>query len=166
MILHCIEDNFTIFLNKSYYINISDKQCGHSYYGKTMFNHHNLLKYNDDYNYYTRCVDRFRNLLKQEQPKLFIIYLNYMDDMTDQKKNSIIEFNNKFSQYTKNYILLTVCHIKNKGKNYHNFTYNDNIHFLELHTVSLSNGVDFTNNNDNLYLDTILKTKYTFNIKS
>ena len=30
-ILHCIQDDFNIFLDKSYYISKSDKQCGHIY---------------------------------------------------------------------------------------------------------------------------------------
>ena len=37
--------------------------------------------------------------------------------------------------------------------------------FLELHTLSSSGGVEFDNNNDNIYLDNIIKSKYNFNIK-
>jgi hypothetical protein len=42
-IIHCIEDNFNIFLDKSYYINISQSMCGHSKYGNNMFMHYNPL---------------------------------------------------------------------------------------------------------------------------
>ena len=42
----------------------------------------------------------------------------------------------------------------------------DNIHFLELHTLSTTNGVEFKINNDNIYLDNIINSKYTFNIKN
>jgi hypothetical protein len=71
-----------------------------------------------------------------------------------------------FSQYTYNYTLLIIFHIPNKTQNHHIFTYNDNIHFLELHTLSQSNGVEFINNNDNIYLDNIINSKYNFNLKN
>ena len=86
-----------IFLDKSYYISISDKKCGHSYYHKGMFNHHNPLDNENDYNYYTRCVNRFKKLLNTEESKLFImIYVN-MDDIPENLKQDIINFNNEFS---------------------------------------------------------------------
>jgi hypothetical protein len=55
-------------------------------------------------------------------------------------KNSIINFNNQFSKYTKNYTLLVIYNIINKKNNYLAFTHYDNINFLELHTLSYSNG--------------------------
>lgn len=59
IINHCISNNFKIYLDKSYYIKINDFKCGHSYYHENMFNHHNPLK--NDYNYFVRCVERFKN---------------------------------------------------------------------------------------------------------
>jgi hypothetical protein len=173
-IIHCIEDNFNIFLDKSYYINISESQCGHSRYtskyrpGLFMFNHHNPLINIDHYNYYVRCVNRFKNLLKKQEHKLFIIIAVNGDHncYSNTFINNIIDFNNKFSKYTSNYTLLVIIHYPNKEQNHHIFTYNDNIHFLELHTLSLSNGVNFVNNNDNIYLDNIINSKYIFNIKN
>jgi len=131
-----------------------------------MFNHHNPLINIDHYNYYVRCVDRFKNLLQKQEHKLFIMSFINMDNIHENIKNKIIEFNSKFSNYTSNYTILVILHIKNKEQNHHIFTYNDNIHFLELHTVSSSNGVEFINNNDNIYLDNILNATYNFNIKN
>jgi hypothetical protein len=37
-----------------------------------MFNHHNPLINIDDYNYYVRCVNRFKKLLQKQEYKLFI----------------------------------------------------------------------------------------------
>ena len=170
-IIHCIEDDFTIFLNKSYYIQVldkesgkdSDKKCGHSYYNKYMFNHHNPLKYENDYNYFVRCVGRFKKLLQYPELKLFCFMNRNLDNITSHNYNALIDFNNKFSKYTSNYILLVIFNIKNKQQNFHNFTYVDNIHFLELHTLSESNGLEFKNNNDNLFLDNIIKSTYKFN---
>ena len=163
-ILHCIEDDFNIFLDKSYYVSISDKQCGHSYYHNGMFNHHNPLNNDNDYNYYIRCVNRFKQLLKYEEHKLFIMTFINMASIEEGLKNDIINFNNKFCRYTKNYKLLVVFNIINKQNNYHIFTHNDNIDFLELHTLSSSNGASFINKYDNDYLNNIINKTYNFNI--
>jgi hypothetical protein len=169
-IIHCIEDNFNVFLDKSYYINISQSKCGHSKYHNEMFNHHNPLTNASDYDYYVRCVDRFKNLLQKQEHKLFIMIIVNMDDVDENTKNKMIEFNNKFSTHALNYTLLIIFHIPaptptpNKPPNNHAFTYSDNIHFLELHTSSRSNGVEFINRDDNVYLDNIINSKYTFNL--
>lgn len=163
-ILHCIEDDFDIFLDKSYYVSISDKQCGHSYYHNEMFNHHNPLNNDNDYNYYIRCVNRFKQLLRYEEHKLFIMIFINMDSIEENLKNDIINFNNKFNRYTKNYKLLVIFNMKNKQNNYHIFTHNDNIDFLELHTLSSSNGTSFINKYDNDYLNNIINKTYNFNI--
>lgn len=166
IIIHCIENNFDIFLDKSYYISISKNQCGHSYYNNKMFNHYNPLNNKNDYNYYIRCVNRFKQLLKYEEHKLFIMIFVNMDNINENLNNLIINFNNKFSKYTKNYTLLVIYHIKNKKNNHYIFTHHDNIDFLELHTLSCSNGVEFQNNNDNQYLDNIIISTYKFNIEN
>ena len=44
-----------------------------------------------------------------------------------------------------------------------NFTYHDNIHFLELYTISKSIGLHFEDNNNN-YLDNINKYLRIFSI--
>jgi len=165
-IISCIEDNFCKFLDKSYYkIDNSDSQCIHSYYNTIKWFHHNPLISIDHYNYYVRCVSRFKELLKYPDHKLFIIMFVNNDEVDENIEKSIIEFNKKLSNYTNNYTLLIIFNIKNMKKNYHAFKYIDNIHFLAVHTLSISNGVRFNNENDNIYLDNILNTKYRFKLK-
>jgi len=122
-----------------------------------MFNHHNPLINIEHYNYYIRCINRFKILVKKKQHKLFIMMFVNLDNI-----NNIIKFNNKFSKYTSNYTLLIILHIQNQNYNDHMFVHNKNIHFLELHTLSVSNGLKF-NNDDNIYLDNIIKSKYKLN---
>jgi hypothetical protein len=165
-IIHCIEDNFNIFLDKSYYNSVSKSQCGHLLYNPKMFNHRNPLNNINDYNYYVRCVDRFKKLLQKQEHKLFIMIFVNMNNIDENRIKNMIEFNNKFSKYTSNYTLLVIFHIPNKEQNHNIFTYNDNINFLELHTLSVSNGSYFVNNNDNIYLDNIINSKYNFNLKN
>lgn len=88
MVKHCIEDDFKTFLDKSQYSDyttnttLRENQCEHSIYGemvfkgehKVIFNHHNPLSSETDYAYLERCVDRFRELLKSEEPKTFVMF--------------------------------------------------------------------------------------------
>lgn len=170
-IIHCIEDNFKIFLDKSYYNALGDNCCEHTYYyekgcGTNMFNHFNPLDNENHYNYYVRCVDRFKCLLQKEEHKLFIrIFINTRFEEQENIKNQVIDFNHKFSKYTHNYTLLVIVNLPTV-KQEHEFIYVDNIHFLVLKTLSHSSGIKFDNDDDNMYLDNILKSKYRFNLKA
>lgn len=165
-IIHCIKDDYKIFLDKSYYYNISYKRCGHNYYKEILWWHHNPLKNNDNYEYYIRCVNRFKKLIEYNENKLFIMFFKNIDIIEEKIINELTNFNTIFSKYTKNYILLIIFHIPNKLENHNSFTYVDNIHFMELHTISKSNGLSFENERDNNYLDKILNDTYTFDLKN
>ena len=71
VVIDCIKDDFKKFLDKSYYIS-KGGYAGHSIYNSlNMFAHRDPLTNEDDYNYYIRCVDRFKQLLQYEENKLF-----------------------------------------------------------------------------------------------
>jgi hypothetical protein len=89
-----------------------------------------------------------------------------MDTIEEELKHNVINFNKKFSKHAKNYTLLVIFHIKNKQKNHHIITHNENIDFLELHTLSESNGIFFNCDNDNNYLNNIITKTYNFNIEN
>ena len=163
IVKHCIEDKFNIFLDKTYYIKLKEKMCGHSYYHPKMFNHHNPLNTND-YDYYKRCVERFTQLLQYKENKLFIMMFVNTKNFEETLKKKVIEFNDKFSKFVSNYKLLVIIHI-NKGKQNHILTQLDSIDFLELHTLSNSNGLNFINLKDNTYLNITLNKIYNFKIK-
>ena len=169
IVLECIEEDFKNFLDKSYYTDIghkwNDNQCGHKIYGCNFFNHKDPRK-DCDYQYYIRCINRFKNVLKSSLNKLFILTITNINENDDEIiKNNVIDFNNKFCNYTNNYILLVIYNKKNEIQK-HNFTYNNNIHFLELNTLSYSNGEKFIDNSDNLYLNNLIKSTYQFNLTS
>ena len=159
-VLHCIHDDFKSFLDKSHYQTISNKQCSHSYYGKAIFQYRNPLIHDTDYKYYVRCVDRFRGLLINKEQKLFLTMNANNDAIDDSIIDTMVDFNKKFGIYTDNYVLLVILHVKNKERNYHKITIKGNIHFLELHTKSSSNGIAFTEYSDNIYLYNIIETHY------
>lgn len=167
-IIHCIEDNFTIFLNKSYYISISPTICQHTYYypkgGEyNMFNHYNPL-IQKNYEYYIRCVNRFKHLLSRPQHKLFIIMFSDVYGDKDEIKKTVIEFNEKFSNFTSNYTLLAILNTPHKPQN-HSFSYYNNVHFLDLYTKSNTNGLKFYEKNDNQFIDSILNKSYNFDLR-
>ncbi len=165
-VIDCIKNDFNIFLDKTYYRSIEGKKCGHSIYGNDyFFNHHNPLIHEGDYNYYVRCVNRFKNLLRSEGTKLFLMMSVNNEKVDEEFKNSIISFNEKFSEHTNDYVLLVILHIKEAPCNYHFSYFHDNIHFLELYTLSRSDGIHFYNETDNQYLDNIIKTDYSFVLK-
>lgn len=160
MVLHCLRDKFSLFLDKSKYVRLLGNRCGHTYYHEKMFNHHNPLN-KEDYDYYVRCVNRFKRLLRQSDRKLFVLMLVNLDKIETEE---MIRFNETFSTYTKNYTLLVIHHRKQSTQS-HRFTRHKNIDFLELHTVSESDGVVFLDERDNAYLDHVLMTQYRFNVK-
>jgi hypothetical protein len=144
MVFHCIENNFNIFLNPKYYSirEPHSRNQQHSYYkeneGDKIFNHHNPL-YKKDYNYFCRCVERFKLLLKQPELKLFVItYLNFWKIDEEFKQNIIEELTN-LKKYTNNYGCLCIIQYvaKNKKEEHtYSFTVYENIHFLEIYTKS------------------------------
>lgn len=174
-VIDCLNDNFNKFLDKSYY---SKKK--HLYYStqkfhNTRFMHHNLSSNEKDYQYFERCVERFRNLLKLKDSKLFMLTLFRKSCIIcgethnicyDKIKNKIIELNDTLNKFTSNFILLVIINYPNKDINNFKFTELKNIHFLELYTLSKSDGKKFRNETDNIYLKNIINDKYVFNLKN
>jgi hypothetical protein len=80
VIIDMLDDNFEKFMDKQYHYKISDKISGHKLYDKNnaMIRHHNILEENS-YNYYRRCVERFLEVQKFENNKLFIIDVETLD---------------------------------------------------------------------------------------
>ena len=165
IISHCVEDDFKIFLDKSYYKELGDWQCAHTHYHPCMFNHHNPLNHEPNYSYFKRCVNRFKDLIKKPEHKLFIMTFLNMGEFDENFKNSIKDFKQKFDKHVSNYTLLVIFHRPYMSQ-HHEFTLHENIHFLELHATSHSGGVFFMNDEDNVYLDNILHSAYKFNIKN
>ena len=166
MVQHCIEDQFKSFLDTTQYTNHEPDNIkagvGHSVYGERIFVHHNPLVFQSHHDYFARCVDRFKSRMNNtNNPLLFIVNPNPVrhDDMTDLNKAL-------HSSGIRNYILLVITILtqpNQTGQCSHCFARHDNLHMLELRTLSESNGVEFGNNADNLYLDAVMRKKYTMN---
>ena len=176
-IINILEDNFSQFLNKELYENIYSVKfgkytcidysiCGHKIYNSHMFFHHNPKNNDNDYNYFIRCVDRFKQLLKKESNKLFVItFPNLNNEDIENKKNQVIELNNYISTKTSNYYIFVICHILNQKIFKFNILDIDNIKFLLLYTKNKSNGVKLVDLKENEILNNLLLESYSFQIE-
>ena len=161
-----IDDTFKNFLNKDYYINLNNYQCGHKLYHNTMFWHHNPLTNTNNYNYFVRCVSRFKQMLLSNEEKLFIYLVKDVKEINESLFKTEMELlNEKLKQHTTNFKLLSIIIYPNKEKNNYTFNTTDNIDFLCIDTLSESNGKECINNNDNKYISIILNVKYKFELK-
>jgi hypothetical protein len=165
MVMDCMATGFVKFLDRSCYVELSGDRCGHSAYHDRLFNHHDPLGNAAHYRYYVRGVKRFRKLLGRRDHVLFTMMMVNKTDVTAADLHEIRLFNIRLSGYTSNYTLLVIFHLPNKPVRDHVFIYEDNIHFLELHTGSASNGVEFESAADNLYLDEVMGSSYTFDLR-
>jgi len=164
-VISCIEDGFVNFLDKTKYIeNASWGTWGHQTYHQEMFTHRNpfLTK---NYQYYERCVDRFKQLLARDDQKLFVMMFPNKDDVDPEMKNTLIEFNNKLATHTKNYRLLVIEHLHERKRQDYRLTTRGNVDFLELHTLSKTNGTMFIDDSDNPYVHNLISALYAFDPK-
>ncbi|WP_145999238.1 DUF1796 family putative cysteine peptidase [Oceanicoccus sp. KOV_DT_Chl] len=73
---HCLEDDFSTFLNKEMIYPVKDgAAAGHKMYHSSMFNHRNPLASGEDYDYHVRCVKRFLDAIVGVIPPVFICTL-------------------------------------------------------------------------------------------
>jgi len=81
MLIDCLADDFSAFLDRRYYRSISESRWNpgaeHELYLEkygipAVFAHRDPTR-EEDYLYFTRCVARFRELLRSRDPKLFLI---------------------------------------------------------------------------------------------
>jgi hypothetical protein len=165
-IKHCITDDFKTFLDRSLHTTRPKNKGGHMYYGANMFNHHNPKESDEHYNYFIRCVDRFRKLLKSRAPKLFqIIYTNKSMSIFEKIKKEVIELNDLLKTKTKNHNICVVLHICSTERNI-SVSEHENIKFIILNTLTTSHGRAFRNKDDDALLHKALFENYTFDVKS
>ena len=122
IVKHCIKDKFNIFLDKKYYTHGNcNNSTRHSFYcnfldtplllqhhikfnysndykvsSGNLFNHHNLIDDNGNYEKFKRRCDRLLSLIENNEKIVFVYYNCYTNDFND-----IIDFYNTFS-YNKN----------------------------------------------------------------
>ena len=172
MVRHCIRDDFKQFLDVTQYINHDPANVkagvGHAVYGERIFVHHNPFVFKSHYDYFSRCVERFKCLINKnnegdgDKSRLLFI-VGFFNNPEPVCHADIIELNQILcARGIRNHIVLVINHTTTPpaGPLSHRFEEHDDLHVLELRTSSESNGVEFNDNADNLYLDAIVRNKY------
>lgn len=174
MIADCIRDDFALFLDKTRH-----EQCGeapninsnHKIYGKfshsllldktcclnNTFRHHDITS-DKDYNSFIRKVNRFRMLLKKEEPKLFLLFSQY-EEFT---KKQIQELDDILKTKTTNYQLMFITMIKDESV-HHTAEDNGHIKIIKLYINNTSRGWLATPGD--AYLNQIIGSYFVFNLK-
>ena len=165
-----IEDDFQTYLDRESYLDCGrSDRCGHKIYCDNMFVHHNPLLNQSDYDYFVRCVNRFRGVLSSENNKLFIISVINGEHGVGNKlsQNLIDQFMELYDiivQKTKNAHLLVIVNYPNKKNNKAVITNNKNVTFLEIDTYSFNNGKKYLNKIDNQFLIDQINNLYKFEL--
>jgi len=168
MVEHCIKDDFKTFLDKTQYIDyttnstLKQTQCEHRFYGKMLgnqehniiFNHHNPLSNESDYFYIERCVNRFRDLVKSNESKGFVLF-----DTNDDFENNTKKYYN-FSDFLNEHKIkhkLFVINNKVSGYQDHEWVIANNLRLIRLQTNSTTNGLVFNDKSDEDYLNKLIE---------
>jgi hypothetical protein len=164
----CLQDDFKTYLDKDSYIEGKNKNsCGHKIFKYNMFAHHNPLHNIADYEYFSRCVSRFRELLASDNNKLFIVsIINGEHGVGNKLSETLIEefigLNNILNDVTKHSYLLVVVNYPNKQENKKTVKIINNLYIMEIDTLSSNNGVGYTNPQDNKFLINVINDLFTF----
>ena len=81
--------------------------------------------------------------------------------MNKEIKKEIIQLNDVLSNKYSKYTLLVIYYKQGEVQN-HTFRYFNNVILLKVNTLSGSDGLEFKNNSDNLYLDKVLLDFFRF----
>ena len=163
IVKHCINDKFNIFLDKKYYTpGTCNNSTRHSFYcnfldtplllqhhinfncskdykvsSGNLFNHHNLIEDNGNYEKFKRRCNRLLSLIENNEKIVFVYYNCYTDDFND-----IIDFyNNLYINYKNIYIVGIFQNNYDKKILYENINckiyqnYDISIIFNEINTV-------------------------------
>ena len=170
MIIDIIDDDFKIFLDRNNHIpgkreTDGKRMSGHKVYGERIFNHHYLLD-DDTYNYFVRCVKRFRLLTKKKENKLFIVsFLNRTEKISKEELESdIMNLYKKLESITTNFNLLVVYHRNGHNMRSEIVEINENIKMIEIFTQEISNGTDIKNEVENKFYNDCIFKLYDFKI--
>ncbi len=179
IITHTIKDEFKSFLNKELIFHIKKNKAGHSLYHSNLFNHRNPLKSDKDYDYYERGVERFLNLLKdQEKSILFVCTViqekeKRLDWANGFDRDYKLPINQGLEAFTETMELIKSIHKNVKfifinqtteGKfNLEIDTITSDVLWIDFCSEGANSGVQYRNENDDLIMKIIYKGMFQKN---
>jgi hypothetical protein len=163
IIIDCIRTQFKNFLNKDLYINNStkpDNSAGHALYGNKMFYHKNPRN-QIDYEYYVRCINKFNDILKKTNSKLFII-IQYLKSYN---LSEIVKLDNELYGITNNYKLLVINIDTNKKISINEKIVYDRKRIMVINfPAEKSKGSAFENDEDNKKINQLVFSLFEFKL--
>ena len=112
VVTDCIENDFSKFLDVEEYTDHTyhgngPHIAGHKTYGGKTFEHHDP-RLRHHYEYFARCVQRFRKVLDSSAPKLFV-YLD-LNSAPPEDKSIFERLHDMLEKRTSNFTLLLIFH--------------------------------------------------------
>lgn len=172
-IKHIIENDFKIFMDKNYYIPKvkfwSDiVPCLHTFYSKKftetrLFNHHNLCDDND-YQYFNRCIERFRIIRNDKLFNKLFVRMEFCDNIKSYEiDDKILDLNNFISKYFSKYYVLIIKLYKDF---YHkkDVIREGNVIIIYKSYTSSTDGSFFKDDNDRIELQDSIDSLFTFDL--
>ena len=175
MLIDCLDTRFEKLLDKREFIDHSQGKslktveekirAGHKTYGPMLFNHHDPRR-PDHYEYYKRCVERFRVVATDAAAHKLYVHLqinnNTLSTSDAKKLNAALKRHG-----CKNYTLLVINHkVAEKGqqRRYDVSRKANNLLMIDLISNTASNGVAFESKKDNDFLDGMLKKLFNYEL--
>lgn len=116
IVLDCLNDNFSLFLDKKHYHSLTNERhdrdyepgASHVYFENkystiNTFNHRDVTQ-SEDYNYIVRTVERFRKLLTSDDGKIFMMITRPEYDLS----NSFDKLRNRLNELTNNFHFIAI----------------------------------------------------------
>lgn len=164
----CIEDEFKDFLDKSLYSEHkneydAERVCQHNIYvdllrvnpiyKQIFFRHRDPLGNDKDYEYYVRCVDRFKSLLSSDEQKIFIkVYVN----SDESKLEDVLDLTNFLKDHTTNYTVIAINHSVTGAQSF-KIEKRENLVYVEITSVAETDGGTFYNHTDQTFFNSLLE---------
>ena len=130
-----------------------------------IFNHHYILE-DKQYEYFVRCVNRFRELTKFNDNKLFIIsFVNNKQDITKNLQKQLNDLYTTLQKITNNFDLLVVWHtvVNELKSNVIEDKELNNLKYINI-TINKSSGTKIKDKKENEFYNRCIFELYDFQI--
>ncbi len=178
MIINCLHTQFTNYLNPIYYQETTNNQnCRHTLYDTTVpifavfnpptFFHHNPLKL-QDHQYLQRCVNRFVNILKTSDNKLFLMtFVNQKQHLDSNQIQSLLDLKITLDSQTSNaFVVIINCLYLPQSSHVDRIQFlADKLVMIDLVTSEIVGGTNFTDPHDWDLYQSQLDQYYNFNLR-
>ena len=139
IVTYSIQNEFSDFIDRTNYIAADNKitlKNTNVTYLRHMFVHKNPIINKEDFDYYLRCVSRFKNLKSTNSCKLFV-YTSYNNEcLSENFKNDIYLLKNILKIFTDNNFYILILNYFNVDnideQNIYNYTINDQLVILNI----------------------------------